>query len=80
MHAKDDKMAVIETIVDQGSGIAATLNRDLVTRLSELDSGAYAASECWSSSRPLVRETLLWIAIAIVFWIGAIVYLLACPA
>lgn len=68
-------MGKIEELIDQEHSIAATLNRDLLARLIEMDAGVHASSECWSSCRPLLRETFFWVLLSAVVWIGVFVAL-----
>ncbi|SFU20769.1 hypothetical protein SAMN05192563_101596 [Paraburkholderia aspalathi] len=44
------------------------LNQDLVNQLNELVQGGHADSECWSSSRPVLVEGLLWSILGAVLW------------
>jgi len=45
------------------------LNQDLVNQLNEMVEGEHANSECWGSSRPMLVEGLLWIALGAVLWV-----------
>jgi hypothetical protein len=65
----ENEVRKFETLAEKENGIAAILNRDLLARLDEMDSGIHASSECWSSCKPLVRESFYWVAIAVTVWI-----------
>jgi hypothetical protein len=44
------------------------LNQDLVNQLNDSVQGEHANSECWSSSRPVLVEGLLWSVFGAVLW------------
>jgi hypothetical protein len=44
------------------------LNQDLVNQLNELVQAGHANSECWSSSRPVLVEGVLWSMLGAVLW------------
>lgn len=50
-------------------------DRDLAERIYSLQEEPHASSECSRSSRPIVVEALIWMAVGVVIWIGVAIAL-----
>jgi len=48
------------------------LNQELSRRLDALREPPHSNSECFAPSRPVLREALIWIAVAALIWVAGV--------